>query len=474
MEEPVDTVPEPIPTNTTTAEASSASHSAPTIREIVAFAIPAMGVWLCSPLLSMIDTSTVGLFAGTAQQAALNPATALTDYSARLFSFLYTGTTSLMASSQEQDTKPLMGALQLSILTGVGLCLFLQVFGKAALRSMIGNESLNPQVLSAATRYMRIRALGMPAAAFMGTAQAACLGLKDVQSPLQVIVVASVMNLILDLALVGHTNAWIGGTAGAAWATIASQYLAVGLFGSWLFRKRPEHKTRATTRGLLHGQSLWKTVHPMKQLRPFVLPVTTTQVGRCSTYVAMNHVVSSSLGTVSMAAHQILMSVFYTLIPIADSLSLTAQALLPKVRPLRPALKNLLIAAVGCGGLLAAIVLGLPWSVFSADPQVLSTLHQLVPLLTGISLWHGVFCAAEGVLLSMGDLTFLGRWYAVFFAIVPWALAKVPHVGLWSVWGSFGIYQACRVTLWVSRVAFLERKQQRSQRQPEVHSVAIN
>ncbi len=48
--------------------------------EIVKFAIPATGIWLCGPLLSLIDTSVVGLFSGTIQQAALNPAVAITDY----------------------------------------------------------------------------------------------------------------------------------------------------------------------------------------------------------------------------------------------------------------------------------------------------------------------------------------------------------------------------------------------------------
>lgn len=55
----------------------------PGVKKILAFAIPAIGVYLLSPMLSMIDTSAIGLFAGTAHQAALNPATAVTDYSAR-------------------------------------------------------------------------------------------------------------------------------------------------------------------------------------------------------------------------------------------------------------------------------------------------------------------------------------------------------------------------------------------------------
>jgi hypothetical protein len=57
---------------------------APDLKKILRFALPAIGVWLCNPLLSLIDTSCVGLLSGTAQQAALNPATAVTDYGALL------------------------------------------------------------------------------------------------------------------------------------------------------------------------------------------------------------------------------------------------------------------------------------------------------------------------------------------------------------------------------------------------------
>jgi hypothetical protein len=58
--------------------------SAPPVSKILKFAIPAIGVWLCGPLLSLIDTSAVGILSGTTQQAALNPAVAVTDYAALL------------------------------------------------------------------------------------------------------------------------------------------------------------------------------------------------------------------------------------------------------------------------------------------------------------------------------------------------------------------------------------------------------
>jgi hypothetical protein len=61
-----------------------AGIDAPDLKKIIFFALPAIGVWLCNPLLSLIDTSCVGLLSGTTQQAALNPATAVTDYGALL------------------------------------------------------------------------------------------------------------------------------------------------------------------------------------------------------------------------------------------------------------------------------------------------------------------------------------------------------------------------------------------------------
>lgn len=56
----------------------------PSVRKVLLFAIPCIGVWMYMPLLSMMDTSAVGKFAGTAQQAALNPAIAIINYGTRL------------------------------------------------------------------------------------------------------------------------------------------------------------------------------------------------------------------------------------------------------------------------------------------------------------------------------------------------------------------------------------------------------
>ena len=507
---------------------------APDMKRILAFAIPAIGVWLCSPLLSMIDTSTVGLFTGTTQQAALNPAVAVTDYSARTMSFLYIGTTNMIATSQTKDfgskdkpatAKTFSGALQLAAMVGVGLGSLLIVFARPMLRSLIGNDTIDPDVFAAALKYVYIRALSMPAAAVIGTAQAACLGMKDVHSPLMVIAVAAVVNLLLDILLVPQPHVWLGGAAGAAWATTASQYFAVTLFFRWLCNKSQSPAKSSTTtttnsaltskpisglcsrsvsliksrqlsssfksddnsfstRGFLAGRLHWNHFfrNPFKNdimdgFMPYVVPVTTTQVGRCSAYIAMGHTVSSVFGTVSMAANQIITSIFYALIPIADSLSLTAQTFLPgmislppsrkKAATIRRTITNLLKVSGLYGLVLAGIVSCIPWasSLFTTDPTVIASVNQVVPILFTIFSLHGVFCGSEGILLAQRDLTFLGRMYAIYFAVVPFLMLQIKRgairgakVNLTSVWNLFLGYQLFRISAWVSRVIWLQRR----------------
>lgn len=495
----------------------------PTVKQLLTFAIPAVGVWLCNPLLSMIDTSVVGLYTGTAQQAALNPAVAVTDYSARIFlSFLYAGTTNMIATTQSQTNRNethafapsatsitarrFQEALRLALVVGTGLGLYLLVFARVMLRGLMGTKNgiVDNHVLEAASKYVWIRALGMPAAAIIGTSQAACLGLKDIRSPLVVMITAAGVNFILDMLLVPRSPAWIGGTAGAAWATMISQYVAMGLFLRWLCHeyhseansrdrettRQPPSTTRhapsqsygerdwqrrimslpaillrrislipnrisvptksttvVTTKGLLNGHWSWKDVGRLpgmevRQLfQPYVLPVMTTQVGRCSTYIAMGHTISSSFGTVAMAANQIVTSVFYTLIPIADSLSLTAQSFLPsivalpaswtKAVALQRTQLNLLKVAGMLGIFLSCLVSLLPAALpvmFTTDPSVIATVKRIVPVLFCIFSLHGVFCGSEGILLGQRDLKFLGRMYAIYFAVVPWLMLRIKFL----------------------------------------------
>jgi len=549
--------------STTSATTPEKPFQAPPVAKILKFAIPAIGVWLCSPLLSLIDTSAVGLFSGTVQQAALNPAVAVTDYAALLIAFMYTGATNLIAAAKEHDegvagaprtSKTLIGALQLSTFVGLGLGLTLFAFARPLLRTIIGNDGISPAVFDAAMKYVRIRAIGMPAAAMIGSAQAACLGMQDIKSPLYVLLAAAVVNFMGDCMFVGCSHPWIGGAAGAAWATVFSQYAAVSLFIHWLCHKPSKSvageenptttsktvnlssailelmgskssranksrrkrfvdavksvrsgsstvandETAVTTkpkekafsvRGFLDGKLDRKrqlVQFPPKatidEFAPYVVPVTSTQVGRVSGYVAMSHVVSSSLGTVSMAAQQVIVSLFYCLCPIADSLSLTAQSFLPSISEKKPSpartaalrqtVRNFMKAGGVFGAVMVAAVSCIPLlsGFFTSDPMVSSLVNMVTPLLVGFFAVHGFVCSSEGLLLGQKDLGFLGKMYGAFFAVVPYFMLRVKKaaladtvgtINLKSVWTVFLSYQLFRFAAWGARVAMLQRRTKR-------------
>ena len=553
---------------------------APSVKKIILFAIPAIGVWLCSPLLSLIDTSVVGLFSGTVQQAALNPAVAVTDYAALLMAFLYTGTTNLIAAAHTHDSKKgtanassrtsttLVGVLKLSTYAGMALTATLLLFANPLLRTLIGNDSINPDVFHAAMRYVRIRALGMPAAAMIGSAQAACLGIQDIKSPLYVLLAAAMVNFVGDLLFVGSNHPWIGGAAGAAWATVFSQYAAATMFLYWLRHKktiRPtvtkkndshndtnnngsivnlsraileltssksnkanvsrrqqfvdsvrsfiaplqpqavkhalKNSTRSTdreistvksvdtsvsARGFLEGKFRKRDLiafpnqDTMKQFAPYVIPVTTTVIGRLSGYIAMSHVVSSSFGTISMAAQQVIVSLFYCLCPIADSLSLTAQSFVPSIsesavgpqrsKVMKQTAKNFYKAGSISGAIIVAAVCCIPFlsGFFTTDTNVISLVNMVVPYLVGFFAVHGYVCGVEGLLLGQKDLGFLGKMYAGFFFIVPALMLQVKRaaliatdgamINLTSVWKVMVGYQLFRSVVWSARLSFLQRK----------------
>ena len=218
----------------------------PSVKKILRFTLPAIGIWLCSPVLSMIDTASVGLLSGTAQQAALNPAVSLTENAALLVAFMYTATTNLIAAAVQEDassedsigqprtTKTLITSLKLALFVGAVFASILGASSKSLLKILISNESIDPVVFSAALRYVRIRTLGMPAMVVLGAAQSASLGMQDVKSPLYVLAAAAVVNFFGDVFLVPQASPWLGGAAGAALATVVSQYAALLFFARWL------------------------------------------------------------------------------------------------------------------------------------------------------------------------------------------------------------------------------------------------
>ncbi|KAK8529968.1 hypothetical protein V6N12_060731 [Hibiscus sabdariffa] len=89
------------------------------MKEIVMFTGPATGLWLCGPLMSLIDTAVIGQ-GSSVELAALGPATVVCDYIGYIFMFLSVATSNMVATSLARRDKDEVQH-QISIMLFIGL-----------------------------------------------------------------------------------------------------------------------------------------------------------------------------------------------------------------------------------------------------------------------------------------------------------------------------------------------------------------
>ena len=134
----------------------------PTNGALFKFYFPCLALWISGPLLSLVDTSFIGLSAkagavgaagSAAQLAALGPATTFIDGSLYLFAFLNVATTNLYASALargDSEKKNKLGndelpgegvvrtAAKTSLYSGIGLMFFLLAVARPLIALYIG------------------------------------------------------------------------------------------------------------------------------------------------------------------------------------------------------------------------------------------------------------------------------------------------------------------------------------------------
>lgn len=461
------------------AEAALLPPKDPPVKELVKFAIPALGLWLSQPLLSLVDTSAVGLSApagmGASQLAALGPATTFCDGATYLFAFLNTATTNLYASAlaADGDTEAVVRrASRVALICGTAIVPLLLVFGRSFLGLYVGSAAAaNPELINPATLYVAIRCLSFPAVLLGSVLQAALLGAKDSLTPLAAIGYATVINVVLDLVLVTKLG-W--GLAGAALATLTAQVIStlvlicqarmklcpqdgLGLLPYWVER-------------LIHRKhSPPPTTVPTRKFLVFALPVLTLIVGKIAAYGFLTHA-AAGLGSVPLATHQIVLTLFFFLSPFLEVISQTAQAFLPGYsappdgankhvwRESADALGGRLLRYAVCISACAAFVGGaVPASgatFLTNDAMVrAAVVPTALPLAIGVLL-TGPLAASEGVLLARRQLGFLAGVYVSTVALLPPVLLAVKRRGgtVAQLWTCFAIFQLFRATLFSGKI----------------------
>eukprot|EP00873_Tetraselmis_striata_P003370 jgi/Tetstr1/423634/TSEL_001406.t1 len=415
--------------------------------EVMRFSLPAVGIFLVNPLMTLVDTAFLG---GTAVgQAALQPSGAVLDYPTILLSFLAVGTTGLIARDP-QSTQNTMDVLRPALCLGLALGMGLAVWTQLGAPYILNGLGVRPEVYESAMTYIRIRQLFCPLVLVCSIAQSAHLASKDVYTPLKLVILSGCINCLGDMLLVGKLGL---GVAGAAWATVASQFALVG--GLLLSLRRA---------GKLPSLLPLPRLREYEPFVDFAKGITMINLLRVAGFSSITYYASSSLSTQHLAAQQVLASIFIFLSFISQPLTSACQTFLPSLLPGGSApdigkarstmfaiFSTALCLGVTMGGI-GTLVTYFGHGIFTSDPAVVTHMHgALLPILY-CHLVSPIALAVDAVLVASKDLDSLCWIQAVGLATLLGLMSTCAGMGLSAIWLAYGSHLLVRLALCSWRV----------------------
>ena len=410
-------------------------------REIFGLALPALGALAAEPLYLLADTAMVGHL-GTEQLAALAIAATLLTGAFTLFNFLTYGTTAQVArlsgaAAHEEAGRLAAQALWLASAIGVVLTATLAALA-VPLVDLMGADGHTAEL---AVLYLRIGSLGLPFALIALAGQGFLRGVSDLRTPLVIVVVANVANVLLNLLFIYGFD-W--GLAGSAWATVVAQ-LGMGVaFVAALLRAPASSRRPSLAR-----------MRPLARIGSEIFVRTTALYA--SFLVA--GAVLARVGNDSLAAHQVAFQLFVFLALVLDAVAIAGQVIVGRslgagdAEEAYRAAKRMIELSIAAGAVFAVVMLALTEVLpraFTSDADVIGELHKIWPLFALMQPANGAVFALDGILIGAGDTRFLmwGMLASSLLVFVPVALASLAlDFGIVGVWcGLLGLIAARLVT----------------------------
>ena len=414
-------------------------------REIFRLAVPALGALAAEPLYLLVDTAIVGHL-GRSQLAALGIAAAILGGVFAIFNFLQYGTTAQVAragGAGEAAIARRLGAqaVWLSLAFGIAVSALLAIFAEP-LVALMGGEGRSADY---AVTYVRIAAVGFPAAFLALGGQGYLRGISDLRTPLLILIAGNALNVVLEVLFV-YGFGW--GIEGSAWGTAIAQ---LGMGAAFVF---------VILRGLRAGEA-----RPRLQLARRVLSLGKWIFVRTSALMGsfvLAGAVATRFGEASIGAHQIAFQLFIFLALVLDSVAIAGQIIVGRelgagrTERAYAAGERMIWLSVAAGGAFALVMLALGGvlpRIFTGDASVLDETALLWPLFALMQPLNGAVFALDGVLIGASD----GPYLAVSMVIAFVVCALVLLASLAGDWGIRGVWAALVILIAVRLVLMAAR-----------------
>jgi putative MATE family efflux protein len=292
--------------------------------------------------------------------------------------------------------------------------------------------------------YLRIGAVGIPAALVALAGEGYLRGVANLRRPLEIVVVANLANLVLELLFVYGFH-W--GIAGSAAGTAVAQAGMGVAFAVELLRPAAESKRPSL-----------REMAPMMRIGRQILVRTTALyasfIGAAS--------ICARIGDAQVGAHQIGSQIFFLLALVLDAVAIAGQVIVGQMLgagaadAARAAAARMIAWSVALGAVFGLVLLPLGNVLpraFTGDARVLHEARALWPYLAAMQPLGGAVFALDGILIGASDTQYL-MWSmlaasAVFLTL---AILALEHGwGIVGVWIALDVLIAARLVLLTAR-----------------------
>jgi MATE family multidrug resistance protein len=274
-----------------------------------------------------------------------------------------------------------------------------------------------------AVDYLGIRAFAAPAVFFVTAGNGVFRGYEDTRTPLYIVMVVNGVNLALDVLFILILG-W--GLPGAAWATLIAQWIGAVGFLALLYRQ---------------GRFMWVSRPRFGKFfrLGWVLGARTLSIVGT---MAVATSVATRIDAETVAAHQVVMQLWFLLALLIDSLAVAAQIMVPrKLATQRWSELKALTHQLWLWGLMGGLVLSLATSGmllvlpewFSADPAIIEDIRSAMVLLVIILPVGGLVFVGDGIFMGAKRFGFLAAT-SVLGAVLASYVLLVGCESLSDIW----------------------------------------
>ena len=208
--------------------------------KIVMFSLPLLLTGVLQLMFNAADVMVVGKFAGSECLAAVGSTGSLISLLVNVFVGISTGANVLCARFYgSRDHDALHKCVHCSIALSIVMGILVGIWGALMSVPMLRLMNVDPSILPLSSLYLRIYFLGVPATVIYNFGAAILRAAGDTEHPLRFLILAGIVNVLLNLFLVIVCNMTVDGVA---IATVVSQYVSAFLVIRCMMKTDSPHK----------------------------------------------------------------------------------------------------------------------------------------------------------------------------------------------------------------------------------------